>query len=650
MNLNALCTCVYCYSKHYFINSYRAADEDDFSFLPPGEERKIEHKETKERAKQAILAVYNEIQMQEEEEEQPPTCMEKLCKRKPREPKEEEEEEEDNTKLSPQMEKADSQGTSMIKKVFFPAMPSLLQDLWVYLEMIISFFAFAFGFVSYSTGVGTQRTFNILYLSLAVLSTVLALIDAFIYIFQLGSCARLFKYLYKKYKERRRRRQQNQEGDTENLNEERREGNEQQSNKVCGCIPRMPEVWLSRFNQFFELGRNVVSELLLYPLLICDMFDFVALGGRDPEDATDRVNFGLFCIGGFYLVLSVYIMRMFTIIGTMVSLMRLPLDTADGGKKQYINLMVRFCIHAVCQILVHLLAVLAVAAKIRNENPETLDDEDPINISPFLWAVIFLGWIVPLAGVITFFTVNYYWTKEFSISFWVDMISLLQGQGFAEAVFGGEGVSATQEAAEMLAGDAVDPDEPVTISQEAKEKTLDFVEKSGLKEVKKQLRKFKSPSFFVKLFHPLKLPLLSLTGLFYDCCLIAFGASIVLTTRDGNIQLAIPDDHLLFATFAIVMTCIVIANLQILIVINVGFLVIFFLTLVATIYILIALPFIIFIYIPISCILGTAVCFRSLSRAMNIFKPTGMKPQHTHLKLTKRDKSMIKALYQDNLF
>ena len=590
--------------------------------------------------------------MQEEEEERPPTCMERLCKRKPKEPEEEKkEEEEDETKLSPQMQKADSQGTSMIKKVFFPAMPSLLQDLWVYLEMIISFFAFAFGFVGYSTGVGTQRTFNIFYLSLAILSTILALIDAFIYIFQLGSCARLFKYLYKKYKERRRRRQQNQKGDTENLNEERQEKNEQQSNKVCGCIPRLPEVWLSRFNQFFELGRNVVSELLLYPLLICDLFDFVALGGRDPDNDTDRVNFGLFCVGSFYLILSVYIMRMFTIIGTMVSLMRLPLGKEDGGKKQYISLMIRFCIHAVCQIFVHLLAVVAVAAKIRNENPNTLDDGDTINISPFLWAVIFLGWIVPLAGVITFFTVNYYWTKEFSIGFWVDMISLLQGQGFAEAVFGGEGVSATKEAAEQLAGGGEeDPDEPVTISQEAKERTLDFVEKSGLKEVKKQLRKFKSPSFFVKLFHPLKLPLLSLTGLFYDCCLIAFGASMVLTRQNGNIRLAILDDNLLFAVFAIVMTCIVIANLQILIVINVGFIIIFFLTLAGIILVLVTLPFIIGIYLPIACVIGTGLCFRSLSRATNVFKPAGIKPRHTHLKLTKRDKSMIRTLYEDNLF
>ena len=115
---------------------------------------------------------------------------------------------------------------------------------------------------------------------------------------------------------------------------------------------------------------------------------------------------------------------------------------------------------------------------------------------------MFLGWIIPLAGVFVFFIVNYYWTKEFSISFWVDMISLLQGQGFAEAVFGGEGVSATQEAAEQL----VEKAERKKLSPEAKQRTLDFVEKSGLNEVKKQLKIFKSPSFLVKFVHPIRLP------------------------------------------------------------------------------------------------------------------------------------------------
>ena len=211
----------------------------------------------------------------------------------------------------------------------------------------------------------------------------------------------------------------------------------------------MPEKWLTRLNQFFEVVRSILSELFLYPVLMCDLIDMIALGGAAPQNTEQRTSLALFSIGSFYLILAVYIMRLVTVVGTMVSMLRLPLQ-ATGGQRQYIKIMVQFCFHAVRQIFVHLLIILAVSAKIHNENPKFLEDEDPIVISPFLWSALFLGWVVPLAGVLTFFVVNHYWTKEFSISFWVDMISLLQGQSFAEAVFGEEGMS-TLETAQKVA-------------------------------------------------------------------------------------------------------------------------------------------------------------------------------------------------------
>ena len=622
-------------------------EEDDFSFLPPGEGPEIRHRVTRERAKQAILAAYEEINKEEEE----PSCMDKLCCACARKKKKDEDEEKvgeakvDKTKLTPELQKASSQGFNMLKKVFFPSMPALLQDLWVYLELIISLFAFTFGFVDYSVGTGTQRTFNLIYLVLAIISTILALIDGFLYIFQVGYSAKLIRFLWKKIKARRQR--QHPEAGTEQREEE------EESKKICGCIPRLPEKWLTRFNQFFELGRNIVSELLLYPLLVCDLFDFVALGGAQPENSVDRVNYGLFCVGSFYLVLAVYIMRMITIIGTVISLLRIPIQST-GGKKEYINLMVRFCIYAVCQILVHLLTVLVVAAKIQHENPEPLDDDDPINVSPFLWVVMVLGWVIPLAGVFMFFIVNYYWTKQFTIGFWIDMISLLQGQSFAEAVFGGEGAAVTKEAAEHLVEEVehelVSPEhehetvlpedehetvlpederktspeeEPKTISLEAKQKTLDFVEKSGLKEVKRQLKIFKSPSFWVKFIHPAKLPLLCISGLIYNTLLIIFATSVGLTYDGTNgTRLILTENEFLLGTFVGLEVFLVLANFHLIILIDIVLFVLFVIAVLAAAYIVLSLPFIL-LYLPIMCIFGYYKFWRSFSKEMELFYESG---------------------------
>ena len=568
-------------------------EEDDFNFLPPGKAPEIRHRQTRERAKQAVLAAYKEITGEKEAEE--PTCMDKYCSVCAKRQSEEKDKggKVDKTKLSPQLQKASSQGINMLKKMFFPSMPVLLQDLWVYTELVFTLIAFSFGLVNFINSGGTARTFSILYLVLVIISVILALIDAFIYFFQLGSCARLFKFIYKYCKAKRQK--QHPETDLE-------QGEEEEKNKkCCAHLPRLPEKWLTHFNQFFELGRNIVSELVLYPLLVFDLFDFVALGGLETQTTEERLNFGLFCIGSFYLFLSVYIMRMFTIIGTMVSMLRLPLQTADGGKKQYVNFMVRFCIHAVFQLFVHLFTIVAIAAKIRNEDFAVGENPDALVVSPFLWVAMFLGWLIPLAGVFVFFIVNYYWTNEFSISFWVDMISLLQGQGFAEAVFGGEGISATKEAAEQL----VEKAEHKKLSPEAKEKTLDFVEKSGLKEVKEQLKTFKSPSFFVKFVHPIRLPLVCILGLLYNICVIGFWVSIALTVDRQTCQVrnALSEDPFLLALFVVVVVFMVLANIHVLILMNGFVLVALCILVLAAIYVVVSIPLIL-LSLPVMGIIG----------------------------------------------
>ena len=608
--------CVSCVTFRYIASILEGKDKDDFNFLPPGKAPEIRHRPTRERAKQAVFAAYKELKAKDEAKE--PTCLDKFCNacaraRKQREEKNKKKDKEmkkdkrqvDKTKLSPQMQKASSQGTNMLKKMFFPSMPALLQDLWVYTELIFTLIAFSFGLVGFINSGGATRIFSILYLVLAIISVILALIDAFIYFFQLGSCARLFRFIYKYCKAKRQR--QHPETDLE-------QGEEEGSKKCCAYLPRLPEKWLTRFNQFFEIGRNIVSELILYPLLVFDLFDFEALGGIQRQTAEERLNFGLFCIGSFYLFLSVYVMRMFTIIGTMVSMLRLPLQTADGGKKQYVNFLVRFCIHAVFQLFVHLFTIVAVAAKIRNEDFAVGDDPNALIISAFLWVTMFLGWIIPLAGVFVFFIVNYYWTKEFSISFWVDMISLLQGQGFAEAVFGGEGVSATKETAEHL----VEKAERKKLSPEAKERTLDFVEKSGLNEVKKQLKTFKSPSFFVKFVHPIRLPFLCILGLLYNICVIAFGVSIALTvdSQTGQVCNALSGDPFLLASFVVLVFFMVLANFHVLILMNGFILVALFVLVLAAIYVVVSVPLIL-LSLPVMGIIGYCKFWRRSQKIIN---------------------------------
>jgi hypothetical protein len=184
---------------------------------------------------------------------------------------------------------------------------------------------------------------------------------------------------------------------------------------------------------------------------------------------------------------------------------------------------------------------------IDNDSVIEFDDSESIKASPFLITAIVLGGMLPLAGVFAFFAINYYWMKEFSIGFWLNMISLLKGESFAEAVFGGEGVSAS------------------------KEKALKFVEKSQYKKVKKQLKQFKAPPIWKKFFFPASVPRAAIGGLLYYTVLVAFVACLMLKydCKNETIERAVfADDHIMTGVFVIAILMIILANVHLLVLFN----------------------------------------------------------------------------------
>lgn len=491
------------------------------------------------------------------------------------------------TALTPQLEKASNEGLNFIKEIAFPSIPALLQDLWVYLELFISMLAFALGIYG-QFPISRNKAFQYTYFVLTVASTILALIDAYIYFVEIGSCARAIRY----YKNKLRAKAEIEEEDEEARFDK----------KTC-CKPEVKE----KFHMFFEVGRNIITELILYPILIFDLFSFETEQTYDPSDLLDRIDYSLFIIGSFYLILAVYIMRLVVLIGSMLSLLRLPIN----DKSSSTSLLLKFCFHACGQILVHLMIILVIGAKINVENSMTgtnitdsmnisgnvsmdsdEDDDDPIiRASLFLWVSIVLGWLLPMAGTTAFFIGNYYWMKEFTIDFWLNMVSLLQGASFAESVLGGDGIS------------------------ETKEKTLQFVGDTDYEVVKKQMVKYKSPHWSTKFLYPAKVPVTAICGLLYDTCLIVFIVSLLLTYENGTIKfITLGEDDIIFTSiFSISISIILIANLHILLLLN-SILLIALLTLFICIalFVFAVLPVMLFIYFPAIGLLGHALLFKKL--------------------------------------
>lgn len=504
-----------------------------------------------------------------------------------------------STEITPEMEKASNQGLSMIKSIIFPSLPAILQDAWVYLELMVSIAAFAFGIVDIFPIESKNLAFKCPYFALATISTILALTDGYLYFFQRGSCARGVHACRKKMKERKH-------GSETDLEKESNHDHDACTKNKGVKFWKLSKKSTERLNSWFELGRNITTEILLYPLLMFDMFDFITDDAYQPKGTFGRTNFGLFVIGGFYLILSVYIMRVFMVAGSMISLLRIPSDKTTSGATSS-SLLVNFCAHVCGQIVVHFMIILVLGVKIFDENRQigssmnltlignetvnmtssmSSESGPDINASPFLIIAIILGGIIPLTGVLAFFVVNYYWMKEFSIGFWINMVSLLRGKSFAEAVFGGEGLS------------------------EAKSKVQEFLEKSKHQQVKKQFKRFKAPSFWTKFFFPARIPLTALSGLLYDIILLCFVACLMLTTENGSVKLAVfSDDNIMTVVFMISATTIILANVHVLILLNIILLVVVVIFILAIGFALFLSPILLFVYFPVVIYLGYFMLF-----------------------------------------
>jgi hypothetical protein len=182
-----------------------------------------------------------------------------------------------------------------------------------------------------------------------------------------------------------------------------------------------PIKWFKNYAKSCEIIRTIVSEILLYPMIVLCLYELLTNGMFDLTIDSNKIAFALFIISCVYVLLSVYIVRPILIIVTII---RLQLITSSFN--DYAIFFIRFLLHVIGQIVVHILCIVSVAMKIQLEGSIT---------SPFLWIVMIGGWVIPLMGTISFFIVNYYWVQSLCVDVFIDVVKYLIKPEYSEAVF-----------------------------------------------------------------------------------------------------------------------------------------------------------------------------------------------------------------------
>lgn len=396
--------------------------------------------------------------------------------------------------------------------MFFPALPFFFRDMWLLIELLVTLVQLVLACLSISGAANLGVT--TVFVTLTAINTVLAVIDVLIYYYELGS----YKYMLKSCMSWKRNA-----GTTDDSAESR---------QYCKKI-RLSEKRRKQLNQWFEVIRTVLSELLLYPLIVFDLYDV----GRSGF-VSQTLEFSIFMISSVYLVLSVYMARIVIIIFIFKNIIKLLRKTKHGSSS--IQFIARFFMHTFAQIVAHLSCIVAVGLKIHIEN----ENNQGYSASPFLWVSIIGGWVVPFAGVAIFFLANYFWTQQYSIGLCIEMMSLIQVPNIAQSLF---------KSTSDIEGDAM-----------AKSEAM--LEKMKFTKVKDDYSaKLKKAKTITKLVYPGKIiPFLMLTVL-YVSFLIVFFVCLILerNPKSGEVRILGMDNFPnLFIVGCIVI--IAISNIQIL--------------------------------------------------------------------------------------
>ena len=411
------------------------------------------------------------------------------------------------TAKPPKLAAASNAGLKLMPGFFFPAVPKLLEDVWVAIELFVTIFDFIFACATFEPSPLCK-----VIIALTTLGVVLALLDGFFYFIQGGSCITCFRYLRKKVK--------------------RSKGGESDEEQKKPCCQFITDKQKNTLNKWFQIIRTVLSEAILYPLAVADILSLISEGKYPGPSHTDKTNFSLFIIGNSYLLLSVYFMRIFMATSSMVSLYRLPKTTGNN----YASLMIKFCLLLMGQVLVQITSLCMISTKVRYEQDTSCE-----RYSAFLWVVVVIGYVLPFLGLLLFFVLNYAQLKLFSVGFYVDLTSSMMTEGFADLVFQGEGIKTVKTQAEKVAAE------------------------SDVASVRDKYNNYgKNFTLAKRLFYRLTNPFAIVGSLGYSVLIVVFLVSHVLTVNcdSGAIESILPQDAGVTVMFFIELVFVLAANYE----------------------------------------------------------------------------------------
>ena len=369
------------------------------------------------------------------------------------------------------LQKGSTIGWKMFGDLVTPLLHPIVRNVIVSAEFFLGAFAFLFSTISF--GLGSNASYNAFHLALSIASLLLATLD-FILTMKF-CCFDACRHVLS------RRKQSDSENQT-NENEKQETTSNEKSNENETIPPILRRFW--------DISRIVIAEVIFYPLLICDLIELIVGKSYRFGTAGDGLNFLLFLYSIAALMFYVYVARLAVLVVLIYHLYKMrrltseqraeankrheiaigkaqdnlendpvPSMFADDNESDEMNSKIAtkgmvfqlfFFFHVAGQMAMQILMIAAIAIKIAQDNHgKTLDD--PLHISGALWFMLVAGYIMPIAGIMSFFIATYYWVYEYPNGICINILSILETPGFDTILSPGENIKKLKKTSEKVA-------------------------------------------------------------------------------------------------------------------------------------------------------------------------------------------------------
>ena len=213
--------------------------------------------------------------------------------------------------------------------------------------------------------------------------------------------------------------------------------------QVTGTEESCCKIICSKWSNIFDISRLVISEVIFYPLLICDLFEVIVGRGLEGKSPGDIVGIILFVVSLLSMIITVYIARIVILLAMVVNTSNvstpdknlvkedgtLPSEHNPEILKSNFWYRVSFCVHVILQMLAQVVMYIAIAAKIRYDNRHFYrsgNTDENIYASSYLWYMMFAGFVTPTLGLISFFVVTHYWSQQYPIGYRIQTMEIFR--------------------------------------------------------------------------------------------------------------------------------------------------------------------------------------------------------------------------------